>query len=127
MEWACGPAPLRKKWIGDFGNDQPKNATPPRNQSPSLRIGEITKFVDHLPDPFGKLRIDGGNAINRSGYGGGGNFRSSRDFTNVHGFFWKALSISMGGNSRDDCLQKDTRRSKLSGFLGRRRRAWKPG
>src|SRR5580658_3303111 len=80
---------LRKERIGNFGNDQPKNTTPPRHQSPSLRIRKITELVDYLPHSFGKLRIDGGNVVNRSGYGGGGNFGSPSDLADIHGAAWK--------------------------------------
>jgi len=78
---------LRKKWIGDFRNDQPKNPASSRNQSSCLRIRIVTKLVDDLPNPLGQLRINRRYTINRPGYGGSRNLRSSRDFTNIHGYF----------------------------------------
>ena len=76
---------LREKWIGNFGNDQPQDAAPARNQSSRLGVGEVAEFVHHLPHPLGKLGIDGGNMVDRSGHGGSGNLRSPRDLTDIHG------------------------------------------
>src|ERR1700675_3596203 len=75
---------FRKKGIGDFGNDEAKNAAPPRNQCSSLRIRIIAKLLDHLPNPLGKLRIDGRNMIDGPRYSGGGYLGTPGDFTDIH-------------------------------------------
>src|SRR6267378_3753895 len=75
---------FRKKGIGDFGNDQAKNAAPPRNQCSSLRIRIIAKLLDHLPNPLGQLRIDGGDMINGTRYCGGRYLGMPGDFTDIH-------------------------------------------
>jgi hypothetical protein len=77
---------LREKWVGNLRDNQAKQTTPSRNQRTRLCIGIVPKLVHHLPYSLGKLRIDRRNTVNRSGYGGGRNFRSPRDLTDVHGW-----------------------------------------
>src|SRR3984893_10276707 len=75
---------FREKGIGDFGNDEAKNAAPPRNQCSSLGIRIVTKLLDHLPNPLGKLRIDRGNMIDGPRYSGRGYLGTPSDFTDIH-------------------------------------------
>jgi hypothetical protein len=57
---------LREKRVGDFGNNQPKDAGPARDQCASLSIRLVPKFFHHFPNSLGKLRIHRWNAINSS-------------------------------------------------------------
>src|SRR6202795_3635883 len=75
---------FREKGIGDFGKDEAKNAASPRNQCSSLRIRIITKLLDHLPNPLGKLRIDGGDMIDGPRHSGGGYLGTPGDCTDIH-------------------------------------------
>ena len=75
---------FRKERICDFRNYQPENSASPRNQSSRLRIGIIAKLIDNAPDPFGEQGINGGNAIDGAGNGGGRDSGSFRNFPYIH-------------------------------------------
>ena len=82
---------FREKGVGDLGDDEAKNAAPPRNQCSSLCIGIIAKLLDYLPNALGKLGIDGGDMIDGPRHGGGGYLGTPGDFTDVHNLYWVSL------------------------------------
>ena len=49
-----------------------------------MSVGVVAQFIDDAPHPFGELRIDRGNTVNRSGNRGGGNFRPPGNLTYIH-------------------------------------------
>ena len=53
-----------KKWIGDFGNNQTKNAAAPRNQCARRAVGVVSQLVDRLPDAFCQLGVYGRYLVN---------------------------------------------------------------
>ncbi|MGB6715891.1 MAG: hypothetical protein WBE47_02950, partial [Candidatus Acidiferrales bacterium] len=77
---------FREKGIGDFGDDQTKNAAPAGNKRPGLGIGIISEFLDDLPNAAGKLRSDGGYAIDGARDCGDGYLGASGYFMNTQRF-----------------------------------------
>ena len=73
-----------EKRIGDFGNDQSENAASSRYQGARLSIGVVAQFIHHFPDAFCQLRINRRDAVDGARDGGGGDFRSPGNLTNVH-------------------------------------------
>ena len=62
---------FRKEWIGNFRDDETKNPAAPGNQRPRLSIRVVAQFLDYAPDALGQRGIDGGNAVDGAGHGGG--------------------------------------------------------
>ena len=62
---------FRKEGVGNFRNDETKNPAAPGNQGPRLSIRIVAKFFDYAPDALGQGGIDGGDAVDGAGDGGG--------------------------------------------------------
>ena len=62
---------FRKEGIGNFRNDETKNPAAPGNQGPRLSIRIVAQFFDYAPNALGQGGIDGGDAVNGAGDGGG--------------------------------------------------------
>src|ERR1700682_5822648 len=81
----------REKGVGNFGNNEAKNAAPSRHQCSSLRIGIIAKLLDYLPNALGKLGIDRGDMIDGPRDSCGGYLGTPGDFTDIHNLCWVSL------------------------------------
>lgn len=61
---------LREERVCDFGNYESEDAALPGDQGSRLGVRVISKFVNYLPYPLGKLGIHGGNPVNGTRYRG---------------------------------------------------------
>src|SRR5690348_982923 len=74
---------LGEERIGDFGDDEAKDAAASGDKGARLRVREIAKLLDDFPDAPGELGSDGGNAVNRPRNGGDGNLRAPGNFVDA--------------------------------------------
>jgi len=75
---------LGEERIGDLGDDEAEELAASGDQSAGLGVGKVVEFVDHFPDAFGDLRIDGRDVIDGAGDGRDGDVRGAGDGADVH-------------------------------------------
>src|SRR5258708_29804511 len=75
---------LWKKWIGDFRNDQAKDATLSRAQSARLPIGKVAEFAHRISHPLGQVCVDGADVVQGARNRRYGHLGLFGDVPNIH-------------------------------------------